>query len=509
MIKKISLNSLQLTSENFLNLVVNGIGDYETSHLQLSHNQLADDMFFVLCEYRETDFNKLKILDLSHNRLTVNCLPALVKYAAAVGLEELNLSHNPLEPRTEPQKKLFSDFCSQLHRTVPSLKKINLSYTGLTRATLPFLQPLLRNLSLLSDVSISQKMSGFVSDYEKLLADKGVEANFALLALDADNNNLAKIKRHLKKRVRIQSVWRAGLSAQEQELPVLCVLLTRLMHEIKPNFPKEINELLDKEFARPTFEFALTNRQKLQSMVRRLKYFRDRVKVRDEQFVFPKEVSVAEVQALYANNLEAYWEAQLADKQALNTALRQVLVNEHAYHNQEVRNLKAYELCSGDIGPHKIRVYWVEDDTIRVTNENNKQFIFPRYAQSFMLEKDIIFSDSVAGLTVSFDALGNVRISIHNRKIVSIIGDDLQFGSGRESTPTMQIPFHRFERVPHIMALVQQPSDIAVRRPALLLSQTPVVEREKHVSQLSKEPSMAANDAPSELERRNNSIATM
>ncbi len=508
-IKKISLNHLQLTSENFLNLIFNGIGNYETSHLQLSHNQLTDDMVFMLCEYRETDFNKLKVLDLSHNGLTVNCLSALVKYAAAVGLEELNLSHNPLEPMADPQKKLFLDFCSQLYRTVPSLKKINLSYTGLTRATLPFLQPLLRNLSLLSDVSISQKMTGLISDYEKLLADKGVEANFVLLELDTGNNNLPKIQTHLKKRGRMQSVWRAGLSTQEQELPVLCVLLTRLMHEVKPNFPKEINELLDKEFVRPISEFALTNRQKLQSMVRRLKYFRDRARIRDDEFVFPKEVSVAEIQALHADNLEAYWGEQLKVKQALNIARQQELVKEHVYHNQAVCKLKASELFSWEVGPHTIKGYWVEDDTIRLISGNNKQLIWPRYAQSFMLENNKILSRVALGLTISFDALGNVGINIHNERIVSVIGNRVQFEPGSKPTATMLISFHSFECVSNIMALVQQPSVVVARQPALLLSQTPVAEREKHVSQLSKEPSMAANDAPSELERRNNSIATM
>ncbi|MGE4350477.1 MAG: hypothetical protein AB7D28_12045 [Candidatus Berkiella sp.] len=110
MIKKISLNHLQLTSEHFLNLMVDGIGDYGTSYLQLSHNQLTNDVIVGLYDYRESDFDKLRILDLSHNELTVHCLSALVKYAAAVGLEELDLSHNPLAPITEPQKKYFQNF---------------------------------------------------------------------------------------------------------------------------------------------------------------------------------------------------------------------------------------------------------------------------------------------------------------------------------------------------------------------------------------------------------------
>ncbi|MCS5707344.1 hypothetical protein CC99x_000355 [Candidatus Berkiella cookevillensis] len=510
MIKKISLNHLQLTSESFLNLMINGIGAYETSHLQLSHNQLADDMVFVLCEYRESDFDRLRILDLSHNELTVHCLPALVKYAAAVGLEELDLSHNSLNPRTEQQKKIFSDFCSQLHSAVPSLKKINLSYTGLTRATLPLLQPLLRNLSLLSEINISQKMSGLILDYEKLLADKGVEANFALLALDTDNNNLAKIQMHLKKRDRIQAVWRKSLSAEEKKLPVLCVLLTRFMQNADPNFPKEINELLDKEFAMPISEFALTNRQKLQSMVRRLKYFRDRARIRDDEFVFSKEVSVAEIQALHADNLEAYWGVQLKAKQALNIARQQELVNEHVYHNQKVCKLKASELFSWEVGPHTIKGYWVEDDTIRLISGNNKQLIWPRYAQSFMLENNKILSRVALGLTISFDALGNVGINIHNERIASVIGNHVQFEPGSKPTATMLISFHSFECVSNIMALVQQSSVVVARQPALLLSQTsPAVGREENTPQSSNEPSVAANDAPSELHRRNNSLATM
>ncbi|MGE4350476.1 MAG: hypothetical protein AB7D28_12040 [Candidatus Berkiella sp.] len=380
----------------------------------------------------------------------------------------------------------------------------------MTDATLPLLMPLLRNLSLLSEINISQETSRIPLAYDSLLADKGVEANFALLELDTGDNERAKLQKHLKKRDRVQAVWRKSLSAEEKKLPVLCVLLTRFMQNADPNFPKEINELLDKEFAMPISEFALTNRQKLQSMVRRLKYFRDRARIRDDEFVFPKEVSVAEIQALHADNLETYWGEQLKVKQALNIALQQKLVNEHVYHNQAVCKLKASELFSWEVGPHTIKGYWVEDDTIRLISGNNKQLIWPRYAQSFMLENNKILSRAALGLTISFDALGNVGINIHNERIVSIIGNHVQFEPGSKPTATMLISFHSFECVPHIMALVQQPSVVVARQPALLLSQiSPAVGREENTPQSSNEPLVAANDASSELQRRNNPLATM
>ena len=460
-IKVMDLSNLGFTTDDLSNLLVEGLGDFQTSELRIANNAITDDFFTELKDSRLTPFQQLKTLDVSGNRITVSGLSDIAAYAGSVGIETLNLSENIIVPVTEPQQRAFIGFCTDLHRTVPSLTKLNFSNIGLTEKTLCLLKPLLRNMSLLTELDIDQSMNKKHTAYVNLLQDPDYQVNLTLKNVNTKNNGSKDIQQQVKKKTGSHTLFYNSLSPQERQRSVFSTLLQKFIHTANPDFPVEINKLLDHCSSNTALDFNISNRKKLCLNARHLQFHRDKAALRDKDYQFSPEVSIEEIVALKQNNLHAFWAEKTQNNLEEDQSNIDAILERHYQVDLGNNVRKAYELGISQQRSHQLNIYYVEDGTIRVICfPQGKQYIISRHFDALKLNRNSEWRFVYMGLEISIDHKADVVMRSNGETLAAILGADIVKRIPSNENPNKLVAFNQLQVVDSISMLVQEPAPI-------------------------------------------------
>jgi len=442
-IENLALTGLKLEGNDFQNLLENGLGDWGTKCLELSELQVNDGMLSLLAEYNQ--FGQVKTLNLSHNNITSKGLESIVTFCQKVGVEHLNLSKNPLAPQNQAEINLLSIFCRDLHKRVPSLKTLNLSHVGLNRETILLVRPLLNNLSFLSSLDINQ-VAMLAPQYQSLISTPEFQSNVGLTNLNLGNRLSKNVRTHLN--TKAQTLESMG---NVQQNSVYEYLLKQFMRIDTPVFSDRLNSALD-----GASKDVLSARQMLKMTARHLKYFRDKVVLRDRTYQFQDETLFSEVVALKTNTLTKYWAEKIQNlplrHQETIDAIRQRQSTVYLGNGA----LNACEMLSFQDNDQRFKLFYAVDDSFRVVNLNTKkQFVMPRYKHAIVLQEnmmaDMLKHHNAFVLYVAGD--GDIVIKAQNRTIAEIKGVDIKLHQPGCQVMFQPISFHLLERVATMQAL--------------------------------------------------------
>jgi hypothetical protein len=218
-IKDIVINHTDLNAQVFSDLLTYGLGNYGTTHLELKNNQLTDDFLEKLADISPDSFTDLKHLDLSDNNFSIKGLKALSLFCKKVNLETLILSDNHFNLAEQAHfTEIFKSFFSQLHQTMPALKKLEIKNIQLDAGSLNYLSPLFTQLSLLSYIDFSQNNLA-PNSITKLLRNKAHLGNMSLELIVTGQNHHPQVEKLLTIRSNALNALKDKLSNSENTHP--------------------------------------------------------------------------------------------------------------------------------------------------------------------------------------------------------------------------------------------------------------------------------------------------
>jgi hypothetical protein len=177
-IPTIKISTSRFTEQDLDNLVRNGLGDFGTTHLEITDTKNGDHLVLFLREAVERGaFPELKTLILRNNKLTAMCLPDLAKIGQLLNLEIMDLSDNKLMVSTEPdvaQKHI--DFFRMFNQNFAAMKELRLKNISLNFDNVEQLKPLFAQPSVLATLDITANNFG-PKNLEKLIKSDEVQCN--------------------------------------------------------------------------------------------------------------------------------------------------------------------------------------------------------------------------------------------------------------------------------------------------------------------------------------------
>lgn len=242
-IPSIILKDFKLDDDKFTQLLDAGIGRYNTKELSFANNGLDDMACLALKE--DAQFMGLKILDLSHNKITTHGLKVLAEFCKAVGIEQLDLSGNPLAPRSQAQMAQWGEFCKTLHKAIPTLKTLKLNDIGLKKDAIQGLRYIFQESSLLQNLEIRGNEK--VAETLKLLTSDEVKNNITIRNVSteiAEKRN--KVRAELTGRTQQLSVLYNTLGLVDDE-SITLALLKKLSGVERDNTINQLENVMDEQ----------------------------------------------------------------------------------------------------------------------------------------------------------------------------------------------------------------------------------------------------------------------
>lgn len=422
-LQHINLSNTQLSSDDFINLLVRGIGDYKTQFLDLSNNQLDDESLVELAE-TQLSFNEVKHLNLSNNKMTAKSLAHIAKFGQRVGLESLDISEQNFNLHTAESQTLLTIFLQNLHQTIPTLKKLNISHIGLGSRNIELLSPIMSHFSLLEEINIHQKTCTRYTDYQKLLKKEGFKQNLGLNHIETGKNSAKHIKLLLNDKN--SHIKQYKQSTGHQDKPAYLSLLQQVMGLNKTPIQEALDEKLKSTAAGADKYFCISLYEKLELEARRLQFHRDVASLNDKQIKIPKTLDQDEFIAFKQGELKQYWAK--ATKQRSQTKQQQIETTPVNYdiELQPSRPLKVHPVLDYKIGNSHIVVYYAQDDSIRVVNLTQKQqFGFSRYQLALELKNDAVKNFQLPGCQDQLVLNGQAHIYSNVSKKILVADTDV------------------------------------------------------------------------------------
>jgi len=215
--KKIEIDAGNMSLPQWESLLSNGLGEFGTQHLAIHNsNQLNQRILISLYEkITQGTFQNLTTLDLSDNHLTPQHLPWLEQIAQKLNLETLILSNNHFNLVEHAHStENFKSFFSQLHQTMPALKKLEIKNIQLHADSLSYLSPLFTQLSLLSHIAFNQNNIG-LNPITELLKNKAHLGNMSLERIVTGQNHHPQVEKLLTIRSNALNALKDKLSNSE------------------------------------------------------------------------------------------------------------------------------------------------------------------------------------------------------------------------------------------------------------------------------------------------------
>tara|TARA_R110002110_G_scaffold415856_1_gene658401 strand:- start:50346 stop:54560 length:4215 start_codon:yes stop_codon:yes gene_type:complete len=452
-IPNIQLNRLNLKASDIRRLLGKELGYYSTSQLDLSNNYLGDDALDALIEDNDA-LATLQALNLSGNKLTAKSLAAVAELAGRVGLESLDLSNNPINPKNNEEVALLLKFCLRLPQTIPTLQKLNISNIGLQGKDLQLLRPLLTNLSSLSEVNIEQSTAKYIRDYKPLVSARDVINNLTVETVNTGKNTARSLKKVIDQSKKLVTIFRGSLPDAIKDVSMISALVNIFMRTDDPVLPEEIKAALREKVAFRPGMFELSISQRLLAITHRIKYFRSKNRLKDKSFIMPEWVDDNELAATLGDKLDAYWAGQVGNNFETNLNTRKNVILRHRQIDQPGVALQAKHLYRYKINLHNdIDVFYVEDGTIRVVNRVNQiQFVLNRYETALDIEQNELASRIlISKLQIIVNKKGELTIINDNELALRISGADLDCSN---KVNIQSIPFYRLQRADTIKGVM-------------------------------------------------------
>lgn len=469
-IRSMNFQNMGMSSTDFSNLLAEGLGGYGTVELSLENNQINDDNIAEFARDR-TLFSNLKSLNLSRTNLSADSLEALSDFCRRVQIESLNISGNTLfDPRDESSIPKLRKFITSLDYNIPTLKSLNISNIGLTSSSLSLLNPLIQNISLLEEIDACQTSIQNNMSYVNFYRNPDFLNNPFLKRFNMGKNGLNNIRTLIDRREGIVNAFKDTMPAVERELPILSTLLTKYLIGGQAEIPAVMMTALDHIVESNANE--LSNRKKIEILAKNIRYHRDKAHIKDRHFVFPQRVTAEEIAACKEGKLSEFWSNQVGTNPIVGDAEINNLLSRYKTFCQESRELKATEMHAFTIGENILKVYYVDDDTIRILNlATRQQRICSRYVAG---NSETPFRLPILeGLAIIFEPNGNVEIHVRN-KCTSYLKAYDTF-SAHQLAKT-RICFYEFEPVDTIRSLTTVETE--VRRPT-----APILNQFSNLSQ--------------------------
>lgn len=243
-LRNISLSKLGLTDDHFIELCETYLGDYQTSSLDLSQNNLTEESLTHCFDPEWESFKNLKSLNLSGNQLTINALPALLTFCRDNKVEKLSLANNPLGVQSRNMQALSTILCE--FAKLPNLKQLDISDIGINERDYVCLAPVLCQQSTLENLNISQKNFN-VKMMTKLLGSPGFINNLGLSNVTTGYDAMKCVTRLFDKKQALSRTFERSMSHEEKQRPITHVILDRfLTNQAHPDIPGNLKAALQK-----------------------------------------------------------------------------------------------------------------------------------------------------------------------------------------------------------------------------------------------------------------------
>lgn len=413
-IRRIDFPNIGITTTEFSSLLTAGLGDYDTVELNLENNKLDDECISELGEH-DTAFSKLKSLNLSRNSITQNGLVALANFCRKVGVESLNISGNALCVQGNQYSDIkVGQFLATLHTNIPTLRVLNISNIGLMQKSLSLLSPLILNISLLEEVDAGQSTIKRSDAYAKFYNQPAFLNNLILRRFDMGNVNHKNIREKIVIRQGLINNFRESLPEAERGLPILPTLLTKYLMKDSIPLPPSVKAALDHVVGSNPNSFS--NGNKIEIMATNIRFHRDKARITNGKFEIPQRVTAGEIVAYKEGKLTEYWSSQLGKELVTEGDEMTKLRSEYQDYCKENRPLKAIVMAHFESEENEYKIYYVEDDSIRVCNNGIRgQFICSRYLAG--RSEMAIEINIVNGVSLILKPNGNVELQINDRTL--------------------------------------------------------------------------------------------
>jgi hypothetical protein len=239
-VEKIIITNAEMSDEQLMYLINEGIGCCGTKVLDLSKNRLTVVSIEKLRNHilkNKSSFLELKSLNLSSNNLSALALPAIQAIVEHLNIEILDLSGNEFED-VNNNKKTKNDlkiFLENSPITMPSLKVLKITDIGLTNDFSKSLKKMLKEPSILRHLDITHNPHFELRKLKSLLY-KGFLPNQSVRELLVDHRQDLNMEPLILSKDKLYAEI-TSLSDQTcpSEAPRFLILLNRYCKKISEN----------------------------------------------------------------------------------------------------------------------------------------------------------------------------------------------------------------------------------------------------------------------------------
>ena len=244
-IKKIDLSSVSLTKRGMTNLLRAGLGGHETEHLILSNDKHSADMINLLRSYiveKKSAFQNLKVLDLSGNAIDATCINGIRDIVNHLRLKELSLAENPAlsEKILDKIKGPLSSILTDQKIPLISLRKINLSNTGLEEDQASDIATFIEKAVFLEEINIDRNEGFTLEDVETHVVEKGAVKSVSLNKLISEYDEHLSMEEVFEERDDV--LRKIAASKKPNESWPIFLLNYKMAHE---SFPVDVVKYLE------------------------------------------------------------------------------------------------------------------------------------------------------------------------------------------------------------------------------------------------------------------------
>lgn len=244
-IRKIDLSSVSLTKRGMTNLLRAGLGSHETEHLILSNDKHSAEMVNLLRSYiveKKSAFQHLKVLDLSGNAIDATCINGIRDIVNHLRLKELSLARNPAlsEKILDKIKAPLSSILTDQKVPLISLRRVNLSNTGLEEDQASDIATFIENAVFLEEINIDGNEGFTLEDVETHVKEKGGAKSVSLNKLISEYDEHLSMEEVFEERDDV--LRKIGASKKSNEPWPIFLINYKMAHE---SFPVDVAKYLE------------------------------------------------------------------------------------------------------------------------------------------------------------------------------------------------------------------------------------------------------------------------